>query len=108
MNSCTASQLKRGDSVLGATLVAWEQPPLTHITNLRRLPARQERTWGPDNTVTVEGFAARFQPSDPLAGKLMDMPPKAKLDASLTTSMGVRDFLDPVFAIDGDDATFFE
>ena len=37
MYVCNASQLKKGDSVLGATLVAWEQPPLTHITNLRNL-----------------------------------------------------------------------
>ena len=37
MYVCNGSRLKKGDSVLGATLVAWEQPPLTHITNLRNL-----------------------------------------------------------------------
>ena len=52
---CNASRLKKGDSVLGATLVAWEQPPLTHITNLRKLARRQERTWGPDNGSRSQG-----------------------------------------------------
>src|SRR5436853_6181614 len=74
MYVCNGSRLKKGDSVLGATLVAWEQPPLTHITNLRNLASRQERTWGPDNSVTVEGFALRFQPLDALAGKLIELP----------------------------------
>lgn len=108
MYVCNGSRLKKGDSVLGATLVAWEQPPLTHITNLRQLPSRQERTWGPDNTVTVEGFAARFQPLDAVAGRLIGMPPRPRLEATLATSMGTSDFLDPVFALDGDDATFYQ
>jgi hexosaminidase len=108
MYVCNGSRLKKGDSVLGAALVAWEQPPLTHITNLRSLASRQERTWGPDNPVTVGGFAARFQPLDILAGKLIDLPPKPQYDATVSTSLGTRDFLQPVFAFDGNDATFFQ
>ncbi len=108
MYRCNASRLKKGDSVLGATLVAWEQPPLTHITNLRLLPSRQERTWGPDNAVTVEGFAERFQPLDALAGKLLAMPAKPVVEADFSSSIGTRDFLDPVFALDGNDATFYQ
>jgi hexosaminidase len=107
MYICNASRIKKGDSVLGATLVAWEQPPLTHITNLRQLPSRQERTWGPDNSVTVAGFAARFQPLDALAGKLIEMPPQPRCKASAATSLGTSDLLDPVFAFDGNDATFY-
>jgi hexosaminidase len=108
MYVCNASRLKKGDSVLGATLVAWEQPPLTHVTNLRQLPGRQERTWGPDNPVTAEGFAARFQPLDAVAGKLIDMPPRPQLEATFSTSVGTSDFLDPVFAFDGNEATFYQ
>jgi hexosaminidase len=108
MYVCNASRLKKGDSVLGATLVAWEQPPRTHITNLRLLPSRQERTWGPDNSVTVEGFAERFRPLDAVAGKLIDMPPRPRLEATFSTSVGTSDFLDPVFAFDGDEATFWK
>jgi hexosaminidase len=108
MYVCNGSRLKKGDSVLGAALVAWEQPPLTHITNLRNLASRQERTWGPDNPVTIDGFAARFQPLDVLAGKLIDMPPKPQYEAIVSTSLATRDFLDPVFAFDGNDATFYQ
>jgi hexosaminidase len=103
MYVCNGSRLKKGDSVLGATLVAWEQPPLTHITNLRLLPSRQERTWGPDNSVTTEGFAARFQPLDAVAGRLIEMPPVPKLEATSSTSLETSDFLEPVFAFDGND-----
>jgi hypothetical protein len=106
MYVCNGSRHKKGDSVLGAMLVAWEQPPLTHLTNLRQLASRQERTWGPDNAVTVDGFASRFQPLDAIAGKLIDMPPKPRLEAAFSTSIGTNDFLDPVFAFDGSDATF--
>ena len=107
MYRCNASQLERGSSVLGATLVAWEQPPSFHIASLRALPARQERTWGPDNQVTVTGFAARFQPLDALAGKILDLPPRASAPATFSTSLGFRDFCEPVFAFDGSDETFY-
>lgn len=108
MYVCNGSRLKKGDSVLGSTLVAWEQPPLTHITNLRNLASRQERTWGPDNSVTVEGFASRFQPLDAVAGKLIDMPPKPQDEGAFSTSIGTSDFLEPIFAIDGNNETFFK
>src|SRR5437016_1513533 len=108
MYRCNASQLKKGDSVLGATLVAWEQAPATHIAMLRNLPSRQERTWGPDNSVTVDSFAARFQPLDAVAGRLLEIPVRAKMEADFSTSVGICDFLDPVFAFDGNDATFFK
>jgi hexosaminidase len=108
MYSCNASQLKRSDAVLGATLVAWEQPPLTHITNLRNLASRQERTWGPDNQVTVSGFAERFQPLDAIAGKLIDLPPKALRESQISTPLGTKDFLEPGFSLDGNDATYYE
>jgi hexosaminidase len=107
MYRCNASQLKRGDPVLGATLVAWEQPPATHIANLRHLASRQERTWGPDNQVTVAGFAARFQPLDAKAGKLLGIPVAPRYPAEISTSMGTCDFLEAAFALDGDDATFY-
>jgi hexosaminidase len=105
---CNGSRLKKGDSVLGATLVAWEQSPQTHLTNLRDLASRQERTWGPDNSVTVEGFAARSRPLDAAVGRLIDMPPKPRLPATFSVSCGTRDYLEPAFAFDGNDATFFE
>jgi hypothetical protein len=107
MYVCNGGRHKKGDSVLGAMLVAWEQPPRTHITNLRRLAERQERTWGPDNSVTAEGFAARFQPLDAVAGKLIGMAPEPKLEASFSSSIGTSDFCEPVFAFDGNDATFY-
>lgn len=105
---CNASQLKKGDPVLGATLVAWEQPAQFHVSSLRNLPSRQERTWGPDNSVTVAGFAARFQPLDAIAGKLLETPPLTVRKASFAVPVGVYDFLDPVFAFDGNDATFYK
>ena len=108
MYRCNASALKRGDSVLGATLVAWEQSAQFHINSLRNMPSRQERTWGPDNKVTVAGFAARFQPLDVVAGKLLAIPAQPQFEADFSTSLGTCDFLDPVFALDGNDATFFQ
>src|SRR5262249_34338210 len=107
MYVCNGSRLKKGDAVLGATLVAWEQPPATHIANLRKLAMRQERTWGPDTSVTTAGLAARFQPLDALAGRLIDLPPKPAYEATISTSLGTSDFSDPIFAIDGNDETFY-
>jgi hexosaminidase len=108
MYRCNASTLKKGDAVLGATLVAWEQSPEFHVNSLRNLPSRQERTWGPDNRVTAAGFAARFQPLDAVAGKLLHMPVRPQPDADFSTSLGTRDFLEPAFAFDGNDATFYQ
>jgi hexosaminidase len=108
MYRCNASTLKKGDSVLGATLVAWEQAAESHVNSLRNLPSRQERTWGPDNRVTAAGFAARFQPLDAVAGKLLGVPVKPQIDADFSTTLGTRDFLEPAFALDGNDATFYQ
>jgi hexosaminidase len=108
MYRCNGSQLKRGDPVLGATLVAWEQSPEFHVNSLRNLASRQERTWAPDNKVTVAGFAARFQPLDAVAGRLLGIPVRPRVEADFSTSVGTCDFLDPVFALDGNDATFFQ
>ncbi len=106
MYICNGSRLKKGDSVLGATLVAWEQPPLTHLAGVRNVASRQERTWGPDNIVSVQGFAARFQPLDAAVGKLVAMPVKPRVEAAFAASAGICDLLEPVFAFDGNDATF--
>src|SRR5207244_4252710 len=58
--------------------------------------------------VTVEGSAARFEPLDAVAGKLIGRPPRPQFDAAVTTSVGAADFLDSVFAFDGNDATYFQ
>lgn len=108
MYICNGSRLMKGDSVLGATLVAWEQPPATHLAGVRNVASRQERTWGPDNTVSVQGFASRFQPLDAAVGKLVAIPVKPKLEATFAASAGTCDLLDPVFAFDGNDATFYK
>jgi hypothetical protein len=108
MYRCNASRLKRGDPVLGATLVAWEQSSQFHINSLRNLPSRQERTWGPDNAVSAAGFAERFQPLDAVAGKLLRMPVRPQIEADFACTAGTCDFLEPAFALDGNDATFFK
>src|SRR5207237_9320154 len=68
MYVCNGSRLKKGDSVLGATLVAWEQPPQTHLAGVRNVASRQERAWNPDHAVTPAGFAERFQALDAAVG----------------------------------------
>ncbi|HMF17605.1 MAG TPA: family 20 glycosylhydrolase [Gemmataceae bacterium] len=108
MYICNGSRLKKGDQVLGATLVAWEQPPLTHLNGTRNVASRQERTWNPDHQVTAQGFAARFQPLDAAVGKLVGIPVRPKLDATFVASAGTSDLLDPVFAFDGNEATFYK
>jgi hexosaminidase len=108
MYVCNGSTLRKGDAVIGATLVAWEQSVEVLAGMVRNVAARQERTWGPDNTVTEQGFAARFQAQDAAVGKLIGLPPKARLDAAFTASAGTRDMLQPVFALDGNDATFYK
>ena len=107
MYICNGSKLKPGDPVIGATLVAWEQSADAHTAMVRNVASRQERTWGPANTVTEAGFAARFQPLDAAVGKLLELPPKARLEATFTAAAGTRDLLDPVFALDGKDETYY-
>jgi autotransporter-associated beta strand protein len=58
--------------------------------------------------VTAAGFAARFQPLDAVAGRLLGIPVKPQIDADFSTSLGTRDFLEPAFAFDGNDATFYQ
>jgi hexosaminidase len=107
MYVCNGSLLKKGDPVIGATLVAWEQSAEVHAGMARNVASRQERTWGPDNSVTEAGFAARFQAQDAAAGKLIGLPPKPVIAAAFVASAGTRDLLQPVFAGDGKDATFY-
>jgi len=107
MYVCNGSMLKKGDSVIGATLVAWEQSAEAHTGMVRNVAARQERTWGPDNSVTDAGFASRFQAQDAAVGKLIGLPPKPRLEATFTASAGTCDMLQPVFAFDGKDETFY-
>ncbi|MCY2924339.1 MAG: family 20 glycosylhydrolase [Planctomycetota bacterium] len=63
--------LKPGDSVLGAMLPAWEQKGEVHVRWLRGLPARVERTWGPDNAFTDEGFARRLEHTDAVLDRML-------------------------------------
>jgi hexosaminidase len=107
MYICNGSRLKKGDSVLGATLVAWEQPPQTHLAGVRNVASRQERTWNPDHTVTAQGFAARFQALDAAVGRLLQIPIKLTREATFVASAGTCDLLTPGFAFDGNEATFY-
>ncbi|HJT78906.1 MAG TPA: family 20 glycosylhydrolase [Gemmataceae bacterium] len=108
MYVCNGSRLKKGDAVLGATSVAWEQAPAVHLAGVRNVASRQERTWGPDNAVTVPGFAARFQPLDAAVGKLVGVPVQPRTAATFIAPAGTCDLLAPVFAFDGNDATFYQ
>ncbi|MCY2930752.1 MAG: family 20 glycosylhydrolase [Planctomycetota bacterium] len=67
-NGCV---LKPGDSVLGASLPAWEQKGEVHVRWLRGLPGRAERTWGPDNTFTDAGFARRLEHTDRVLDRML-------------------------------------
>jgi hexosaminidase len=108
MYVCNGSRLKKGDAVLGATLVAWEQPPQTHLAGVRNVAARQERTWNPDHEVTAQGFAARFQALDAAVGKLLEAPVRPRMDADFVATAGTCDLLAPAFAFDSNDATFYK
>jgi hexosaminidase len=107
MYECNCSKLKKGDPVLGATLVAWEQSAEVHTGMVRNVAARQERTWGPDNSATEAGFAARFQAQDAAVGKLIGLPPQLRIEATFTAPAGTCDLLQPGFACDGKDETFY-
>jgi hypothetical protein len=39
---------------------------------------------------------------------LIGLPPKPRFDVAFSTSIGTNDFLDPVFAFDGNDSTFYK
>lgn len=68
---CNGAHLKRTDTVLGACYPAWEQRGDVHIRWLRRIPTRQERTWGPDNLFTEAGFARRLASTDAVTDRLL-------------------------------------
>jgi hexosaminidase len=71
MYHCNGSVLKKGDSVLGAMLPAWEQKGEVHVRWLRGAPARQERTWGPDNSFTPANFARRLEGTDRVLDRML-------------------------------------
>ena len=79
MYFCNGSRLTRNDPVLGSNVVFWEQTPERHLCGARRaLAERQERTWGPDNRFTEDGFARRWNGADSLAARLIGLnTPKA-------------------------------
>jgi hexosaminidase len=72
MYHANGSVLKKGDSVLGAMLPAWEQTGETHVRWIRGgIPGRQERTWGPDNIFTPEDFARRLAVTDRVLDRMI-------------------------------------
>jgi hypothetical protein len=117
MYVCNGSMLKPTDPVLGATTVMWEQSPAMHLSGARRgLAERQERTWGPDNRFTEQGFGRRWNGTDALAARLAGLS-EPKLPAMVESSMpgvgmvdAVRAFDNPQasWQIDGGTATWFE
>src|SRR5262249_25743121 len=78
------------------------------LNGTRNVASRQDRTWNPEHRVTAQGFAARFQPLDAAVGRLVGMPVKPRIEAAFFASAGKSDLLDPVFAFDGNDATFYK
>jgi len=108
MYECNSSKLKKGEPVIGAILVAWEASAEVNTAKVRTAAGRQERTWGPDNTATEAGFLARYQAQDAAVGRLIGLPPTPVMEATFNASAGTRDLLLPVFAFDGNDATFYQ
>ena len=89
MYVCNGSMLKKGDPVIGATSVAWEQSAEAHAGMVRSV-------------------AARFQPQDAAVGRLIGLPPQPVMDATFTATAGTRDLLEPALAFDGKDTTFYQ
>jgi len=101
MYICNGSRLQKTDSVLGATLVAWEQSARNQVASLRGgIPSRQERTWGPDNLFTEKGYAKRFNATEALAGKLLGMTIETKWPAEIQTTLKSQGLQEPILAID--------
>lgn len=71
MYHSNGSVLKKGDAVLGAMLPAWEQTGEVHVRWLRQAPARQERTWGPDNVFATNDFARRLSVTDRVLDRML-------------------------------------
>ena len=89
--------------------MAWEQPAEFHVKSVRGgLATRQERTWGPDNRFTKQGFYERFRPLDALAGKLLRLPAQSPAPATFSTSLTTTDLLEPIYAFDGVETTCFQ
>jgi hypothetical protein len=69
---CNGDTLKRTDPVLGGMLPMWEMSAEALISRyLPRIPDRQERTWGPDNTFTEEEFIRRRTATESLVARLI-------------------------------------
>jgi hypothetical protein len=69
MYHCNGSVLKKGDSVLGASLPVWEQRGEVSVKWLRAVPYRQERTWGPDNAFA--DMARRIEGADRVLDRIL-------------------------------------
>lgn len=101
MYICNGSQLKRTDPVLGSTLVMWEQSAAKQVEILRgRIPERQERTWGPDNTFTKAGWERRQNATDALAAKLLDIPRAIKWPVRIDATLASDGLQGPELALD--------
>lgn len=69
---CNGDKLKRTDPVLGGMVPFWEMSADALISRyLPRIPDRQERSWGPDNTFTEEEFAIRRKATESLVARLI-------------------------------------
>ncbi len=72
MYVCNGDTLKRTDTVLGAMVPFWEMSAEALISSyLPRIPDRQERTWGPDNTFAEEAFVRRRAVTESLVSRLI-------------------------------------
>ncbi|MCX6872333.1 MAG: chitobiase/beta-hexosaminidase C-terminal domain-containing protein, partial [Verrucomicrobia bacterium] len=71
MYHSNGSVLKKGDSVLGASLPVWEQKGEVSLKWLRAVPNRQERTWGPDNAFTPANLARRSEGTDRVLDRIL-------------------------------------
>jgi hexosaminidase len=71
MYHCNGSVLKKGDSVLGASLPVWEQKGEVSVKWLRAVPNRQERTWGPDNAFSPTNLARRIEGTDRVLDRIL-------------------------------------
>ena len=72
MYHCNGSVLKKGDSVLGASLPVWEQKGEVSVKWLRTgAPLRQERSWGPDNAFVMTNLTRRVDGADGLLDRIL-------------------------------------
>ena len=101
MYICNGSRLKRTDAVLGSTLVMWEMAASEQVAILReRIPQRQERTWGPDNTFTADGWFRRHNATDALAGHLIGAEHAPKWPVAIDTTLPADGLQEPILAVD--------